>query len=66
MRAANGTIKVTDNGSVATNTKEALRKIAQKIGFSIVEPWNTRQFGKNLIEYIKTNNITEINNETEI
>lgn len=55
----NGSIKVTVNGSVATNTKDALRRIAKIIGFSFEESWNTRQFGKNLIEYIKTNNITE-------
>ena len=60
VRAANGSIKVTVNGSVATNTKEALRRIAKIIGFSFEESWNTRQFGKNLIEYIKTNNITLI------
>ena len=54
VRAANGSIKVTVNGSVATNTKEALRRIAKIIGFSFEESWNTRQFGKNLIEYIKT------------
>ena len=59
-KSKEGSIKVSVNGSVATNTKDALRRIAKIIGFSFEESWNTRQFGKNLIEYIKTNNITLI------
>ena len=51
-RSISGTIKVSENGSVETNTKDALRKISQTIGFKFDHNWNTRQFGKKIIEFI--------------
>ncbi len=51
-RSISGTIKVSENGSVATNTKDALRIISQTIGFKFDHNWNTRQFGKKVIEFI--------------
>lgn len=58
VRTKNGTIKVTHNGVVVSNIKEALRQISNNINFSYDCDWNTRQFGKKLIESINLNNIT--------
>lgn len=58
VRTKNGTIKVTHNGVVVSNIKEALRQISNNIKFSYDCDWNTRQFGKKLIESINLNNIT--------
>ena len=58
VRTKIGTIKVTHNGIVAPNTKDALRQISDKINFSYDYDWNTRHFGKKLIEFIKLNQIT--------
>lgn len=44
-----GTIKVAKDYD---NDKGALREIAEKIGFAFDPNWNTRQFGKNLIEHL--------------
>lgn len=53
VRTANGSIKVTKNGGVMPNTKEALRQISKEIDFAYNDDWNTRQFGKKLIDYFK-------------
>ena len=55
VRTSSGAIKVTKNGGVVSNTKNELRQISNKVGFKYDEKWNTRQFGKNLIEYINSN-----------
>lgn len=49
-----GTIKVIKAGETSSNTKESLREISKQIGFTPNDKWNTRQFGKNLIEFINT------------
>lgn len=43
--------RVSDN-SLCDNTKEALREIAQSIGFRYDSDWNTRTFGSKLIDAI--------------
>ncbi|MBQ7853372.1 MAG: hypothetical protein IJ352_02775 [Muribaculaceae bacterium] len=58
VRTKNGTIKITHNGVVVSNIKEALRQISNNINFSYDCDWNTRQFGKKLIVSINLNNIT--------
>lgn len=55
--AYNGSIKVLINDAVATNVKATLRDLAGKIGFGYDDTWNTRHFGKKIIEYINKNNI---------
>lgn len=53
-KSKNGAIKVVKNGETSTNTKESLREISKQIGFAPNEKWDTRQFGKNLIEFINS------------
>lgn len=47
--SAEGAIKVAKDYD---NDKGALREVAESIGFEYDTNWNTRQFGKNLIEKI--------------
>lgn len=54
-RSINGIIKVCNDGVIVTNTKKALRQISHEIGFCFNPDWNTRQFGKKIIEYINLN-----------
>lgn len=55
VRVSNDCIKVTHNGVVEKNTIECLRKISKLTGFQYDTNYNTRQFGKKLIEFIKSN-----------
>ena len=48
---AEGAIKVAKDYE---NDKAALREIAEKIGFEADPAWNTRQFGRKLIESINS------------
>lgn len=52
----NGAIKVVKDGVTSTNTKESLREISKQVGYIYDEKWNTRQFGKNLINHINSIN----------
>lgn len=50
-------VQVLDSGSIESfklydNTKEALREIAQTIGFAYDNNWTTRQFGSKLIDHL--------------
>lgn len=47
-----GSVIANIDGEIAENTKKALRTIASECGFEYDEKWNTRQFGKNLIEFL--------------
>ena len=55
-----GAVKVTLNGSECKNTIAALRDIAKDVNFTLDDKWNTRQAGKNLIDYLKENIRLEI------
>ncbi|MCD8289951.1 MAG: hypothetical protein LUC91_00430 [Prevotella sp.] len=51
-------IEADENGTVniykkKSNTKEGLREISKDINFEYNEKWNTRQFGRNLVNHIK-------------
>ena len=50
---------VLDNGNIEVyrvydNVKGALREIAEKEGFEYDPEWNTRQFGRKLIDFINS------------
>lgn len=60
-----GSIVVTHNGDVTSNTKEALRKIASECSFDYDDKWTTRQFGKKLLEHIITSKSSDCEAEDE-
>ncbi len=47
-----GSISVYKDGKLEKNSKDALRGIADYIGFNYDEGWNTRQFGSKLVDYM--------------
>lgn len=52
-------ITVDDTGSIKvyktySNTKGALREIAEEAGFAYDPEWNTRQFGSKLIDHLNS------------
>lgn len=51
----NGSVQIYDNGVLCDNTKNAVREIAQKVGFEIDETWNTRQMGRKLVDFLNAN-----------
>ena len=51
----NGSLQIYDNGVLCDNTKNAVREIAQKVGFEIDENWNTRQMGRKLVDFLNAN-----------
>ena len=50
-------VEVLKNGEKSSNTVSELRTISNKISFPYDEGWNTRQFGKKLVEFLSENNI---------
>lgn len=48
-----GSISVYKDGTLEKNSKDALRGIADYIGFNYDEGWNTRQFGSKLVDHVK-------------
>lgn len=54
--AENGSIKITKAaaGTILEieNTMDAIRKIANETGFTLLKKWNTRMAGKHLINHI--------------
>ncbi len=57
-----GSVIVESDGEVASNTKEALRNIAEECNFEYNPDWTTRQFGKNLMIFLTNNNNNNNNN----
>lgn len=57
-----GSVIVESDGEVASNTKEALRNIAEECNFEYNPDWTTRQFGKNLMTFLTNNNNNNNNN----
>lgn len=53
-----GLISVYDNGALCDNSKKALCEIADKVGFTMQEGWNTRQMGRKLVDFLNENNPT--------
>ncbi|MGN0007264.1 MAG: OmpA family protein [Alistipes sp.] len=51
-----GSISVYDNGSLCDNSKQALCEIADKVGFTMQDGWNTRQMGRKLVDFLNENN----------
>lgn len=51
----NGSVQIYDNGVLCDNTKNAVREIAQKVGFEIDDNWNTRQMGRKLVDFLNAN-----------
>lgn len=54
------TVTLRPSGAIETyriysNTKGALREIAEEIGFNYDKSWNTQQFGSKLVDYINEN-----------
>ena len=52
-KAENASISVLKNGELQKNTKAALREVADLIGLTPEEGWNTQQFGAKLIKAIE-------------
>ena len=52
-KADNASISVLKNGELQKNTKAALREVADLIGLTPEEGWNTQQFGAKLIKAIE-------------
>lgn len=48
----NGAVNVTKNGVEQTNSKAALKEIAQLAGFEVEDKWNSYQMGTKLINYM--------------
>lgn len=53
-----GAISVYDNGTLCDNSKKVLCEIADKVGFTMQEGWNTRQMGRKLVDFLNENNPT--------
>lgn len=51
----NGSVQIYDNGVLCDNTKNAVREVAQKVGFEIDDNWNTRQMGRKLVDFLNAN-----------
>lgn len=49
----NDSIEVTKDGVLCSNTKAALREIAEQLGFEADEKWTTRQLGAKLIKFVE-------------
>ena len=52
-KAENASISVLKNGELQKNTKAALREVADLIGLTPEDGWNTQQFGAKLIKAIE-------------
>lgn len=63
--AESGTIEVYENGTLCSNSKGALREIANHVGFKIQENWNTRQTGRKLVDAINSGNAASQESEKE-
>ena len=48
----NESVSVFNNGELCENSKAALREISEQRGFKYDENWNTRQFGKKVVDDI--------------
>ena len=49
-----GTVNVQLNGKVCSNAVKALRTIANDVNFPYSDEWNTRHFGKKLVEFLNS------------
>ena len=58
----NGSIKVVCDDIVCKNAVGALRDIADAVGFQYDDNWNTRQFGKKMIDFLNKNHISSTSN----
>ena len=47
-----GKVEVTQDGVFVKNVKDSLREISEEVGFEYEENWNTRQFGKKLVNFL--------------
>ena len=43
---------MTQDGVFVKNVKDSLREISEEVGFEYEENWNTRQFGKKLVNFL--------------
>ena len=59
---SNGSIKVMCNDIVCKNAVGTLRNIADAVGFQYDDNWNTRQFGKKMIDFLNKNHISSTSN----
>ena len=50
-------VEVLKNGEKSSNTVSELRAISKKINFAYEDAWNTRQFGKKMVEYLSEDNM---------
>lgn len=50
-------VEVLKNGEKSPNTVSELRAISKKINFAYEDAWNTRQFGKKMVEYLSEDNM---------
>ena len=56
-REDNGSVAVTKGGELQSNSKAALKEIAEKVGFEVEDKWNSQQLGVKLIAYMEKNNL---------
>ena len=47
-----GKVEVTQDGVFVKNVKDSLREISEEVGFEYEKNWNTRQFGKKLVNFL--------------
>lgn len=60
-----GKVEVTQYGVFVKNVKDALRAISEEVGFAYEENWNTRQFGKKLVDFLLSGNDGTSKNDDE-
>lgn len=60
-----GKVEVTQYGVFVKNVKDALREISEEVGFAYEENWNTRQFGKKLVDFLLSGNDGTSKNDDE-
>lgn len=51
----NATVSVFDKDVLCPNSKEALNEIARQAGFAMDASWTTRQAGRKLVDFLKSN-----------
>ena len=56
-------VEVLKNGAKYSNTISELRSISKKVNFAYEEGWNTRQFGKKLVEFLSTTRLKYVESE---